>query len=110
MQSHGLIPDRETIVAVALGICQTLSDNGVKFTNLKESTRAGNRVTFIKLSDIQIEGIDIERIISENELSGDIEIGKMILNLRQAYNKTNKLPMTYEERMQAAAIPRTNRG
>jgi len=106
MQFLGLIPDKETATARTLKICQCLYEDEIDFTELKLTKTIKGKSIFITLNDIP--GIDIEQIKSKVKgISGDTKIGKMITSLRQAYNKTNRMPMSEKEREQADAIPRT---
>jgi len=76
------------------------------FTNLQLSCKKNGKKTFTTLKDIA--GLDIERIIEENGLSGEIKLGKHIYSLRRAYNGTSENLITEEEKSLAETIPRTN--
>lgn len=79
-------------------ICKILIDNGVdikKITTRKNSSN-GKRVP-TTLKDISIEGIDIDKIIMENDLDGNFPIGKYLRQYRLAYNGTQG-NLTKEER------------
>ena len=50
------------------------------------------------LKEISQEGIDIKKIIEENNLDENFNYGSKIKMLRGAYNGTEKSPITKEER------------
>ena len=67
-------------------ICKILRDNGVDFSNLKISKTVAGKQRNIILSEIEQEGVDIEKIIEENGLDGNFKIGLSITSLRRLYN------------------------
>lgn len=96
-----LARDERKVVARTLEIAEILYNNGIDLSKLKRSRIVNGKNTFIQLSDIKQDGIDIEKIIEENELDRNLPIGTMIKNLRAAYNGTAKIPITEEEKKKA---------
>ena len=68
-------------------ICKILINNGIDIQKIHSSRLIsdGKRV-YTKLKDINIEGIDINKIIIENGLDEDFPIGKYLRSYRLAYN------------------------
>lgn len=70
-------------------ICKILKDNGIdiqKISTTKNSEK-GKRV-YTTLKDININGIDINKLIQENGLDEDFQIGKYLNKYRLADNGT----------------------
>ena len=58
----------------------------------------------ILLNEIEQEGIDIIKIIEENNLSGDFPLGKRVKRVRGAYNGTDASPITETEKEEAEKL------
>lgn len=77
-----------------------LKDNGVKFEKLQ--LMKNNR--YFLLKEIQQEGIDIKRIIEENDLDENYPIGQRISAIRLAYKKTGKTPISLSEKKEVERL------
>ena len=91
-------------VTRTLEIAEILYNNGIDFIRLRRTRRVNGKTTFIKLSEIKQDGIDIEKIIEENGLDRNLPIGMMLRNLRAAYNGTSEIPITEEEKRKAEQL------
>ena len=70
-------------------ICKILVDNGVDIQKIPTTKKSSNgKRIHTTLKDINIEGIDINRIIRDNGLNGEFLIGKYLNKYRLAYNGT----------------------
>ena len=104
-QRLGLIKEyRETSVAETLRICRILSDNGIDLSKIQLSVKVNGKYKEILLNEIEQEGIDIIKIIEENNLSGDFPLGKRVKRVRGAYNGTDANPITETEKEEAEKL------
>ena len=85
-------------------ICKILKDNGVDLQKIptRISISPGQRI-YTKLKDVHIDGIDLSKIIEENELDEEYPIGSLIKNFRNAYTGTSG-NMSKEEREEAEEL------
>lgn len=90
----------KSIVSQTLEIAKMLKDNGVKFEKLQ--LMKNNR--YFLLKEIQQEGIDIKRIIEENDLDENYPIGQRISAIRLAYKKTGKTPISLSEKKEVERL------
>lgn len=91
---------KKTKITKSIEILETLKQNGVDISgiNIGTSKNGIQKVTLLK--DIQQPGVDIFKIIEDNNLNPDTEIGTIIKNLRSSYRRT-KSRMTDDERRKA---------
>ena len=95
LEELGIIPKEEkSIVAKTIEILKVLKANSVDLSKIK----TGSRKKRYLLKELRIEGIDIEKIIRENELDGDFKFGQAIGNVRQAYKGEGGYKITEEEK------------
>ncbi len=99
-----LVRTEKRAVTRTLEIAEILYSNGIDFTKLKRTRRVNGKTTFIRLSEIKQDGIDIEKIIEENALDRNLPIGTMLAHLRAAYNGTSEMPITEEEKRKAERL------
>lgn len=62
------------------------------------SHRRKGKIYFITLNEIKQEGIDIQKIINENNLDGESPFGARMANLKQAYRGTGTSTITDDEK------------
>lgn len=89
---------KERSIKETIKIIKILSENGVDFKRIKLSRRIKENTKYILLKEIQQEGIDIDKIIEENELDGDFNYGIRIMNLKQVYNGYTQYKLSDEEK------------
>ena len=79
-------------------ICKVLIDNGIDIQKISttKNSENGKRV-YTTLKDINFNGIDINKLIQENGLDEDFQIGRYLNKYRLADNGT-KGNLTKEER------------
>ena len=77
-------------VSIILEIAEILKQNGVDFTKFKLSRMVNGKQYAILLKEIKQDGVDIERIIKENNMDGEYPIGSKIKFLRILYNYGRK--------------------
>ena len=94
----------ESVIQEGIRICKILSENGVRFKKLQISNNKEGKNSFILLKEIKQEGIDINRIIEENNLNPDYDIGKKIDDIRKVYTGARRGSMTNEEKQTAEKI------
>ena len=85
--------ERKTKGQEYLELFKILKQNGVK------TERINTMIPTIR--DIKQEGIDIEKIIEENHLDGDIKIGSVVMRIRGGIrdsNSKNKIELTEKEK------------
>lgn len=99
-----LARNEKKLVARTLEIAEILHSNGIDCSKLKRTRNVNGKSIFIQLSDIKQDGIDIERIIEENELDRNLPIGTMVKYLIAAYNGTSKILITEEEKRKAEKL------
>ena len=88
----------ETEISKTLRICKILYDNGIDLKRITLNKKEKGKYRGIMLKEISQEGIDIKKIIEENNLDENFNYGSKIKMLRGAYNGTEKSPITKEER------------
>ncbi len=89
----GIMDERETKGQQYLKLFKTLKRNGVKIEEI--NTMVGT------IKDIEQEGIDIEKIIEENQLDGNLKIGSIIQRIRggiRGANPKNAIKLTEKEK------------
>ena len=100
----GLIVEKQSIISQTIKIAKILLENGVDINKIKMSTRKGNNRKFTLLKDIKQDGVDIQRIIEENELDGNFPYGKKVGQLRNAYKGIGTCAITEEERKEVEKL------
>jgi len=86
-------------------IMRILQENGVDPSKIQISytDERGNR-SYIILKDIKQDGIDIEKIITENQLDGNFKIGQKLHRFKAIYNGSHKGELSEEERKMAEEL------
>lgn len=92
------ITSLETEISKTLRICKILYDNGIDLKRITLNKKEKGKYRGIMLKEISQEGIDIKKIIEENNLDENFNYGSKIKMLRGSYNGTEKSPITKEER------------
>lgn len=96
---------QETKVSQTIKIARILSANGVDFRKVHHTARGENNTTkHFTLGEIKYENIDIERIIKENGLDPNFNLGMSIDGLRQAYRGTGGYLITNEEKKEVKEL------
>lgn len=97
--------NKKSVIAQTLEVSKILFENGIDLSKLQTSKKTkGKRVEFL-LKDLKIEGIDIRKIIEENELDENFPIGRYFRAVRSSYNETGKCSkITKEEREEAERL------
>ena len=85
---------KETAASRTIRVAKALKEGGVNFKKLILRKNG----EFIKVNEINQEGVDIDKIISEKNLDGEFEIGRGITAVRMAYRRTSTYAITEEER------------
>lgn len=89
----GIMDERETKGQQYLKLFKTLKKNGVKIEEI--NTQVGTII------EIEQEGIDIEKIIEENQLDGSLKIGSIIQRIRggiRGAKSKNAIKLTQKEK------------
>ena len=94
---------KESATAKLLRIAEVLWENGVDFSKIQFSRNIDGKQTYLLLSEIEQDGIDMQTIIEENRLDGNYRFGRNASKLRSDYNK-NSRKITDEERKKAEKI------
>ena len=95
----GLINKKKyTRTAEKLGVCKILKENGVDLSKIQLSKKINGKPQYILLKEIEQEGIDIEKIIKENGLDGELKLGQDIREVRKAYKGKETYKITEEEK------------
>lgn len=88
------VSQKETVVAKTLRIVRILKEYGVNFKNIQLQKNG----KYIKTKNISQEGVDIDKIIADNSLDGEFELGKAIFAVRTAYRGMSTYAITNEEK------------
>ncbi len=94
--------EKKSVITQTLEIVRTLQENGVDFSRLeiyKSKTKK-----YFTLGELEQAGVDIKRIIEENGLDSDFNIGRKIINLRCAYKGSKSRKITEEEKREAEEL------
>ena len=101
----GLIPkETKSAIAETLEIVKLLSENGVDITLIQTTTRKNGKKIGTVLRDIEQNGINIEKIISENNLDSNFPIGQRVKLLRSAYKGNGNCKITEQEKEEAKKL------
>lgn len=85
---------RETAVEETIRIAKILKKSGVDFKKVQYSHVENGKKHFIRLKEIEQEGIDINQIIQANGLNGDFKYGERLNALKKAYKGKGHLAIT----------------
>lgn len=94
------IEEKESVVAKTLRVMKILKENGVNLKNIQMIEKG----KFTLLSEIQQEGINIEKIIENNDLKRDFQYGMRLMELKETYKGRTKCKITEEERRMAEEL------
>ncbi len=94
----GLIKEKCGWVAQALEILRILKANGVDLSRIKMTKGQRGKQVPILLGDIKQDGIDIQKIITENGLDAKYEYGKNVKKLTSSYRGYGTCAITEEEK------------
>ncbi len=86
-----------TSVETTIKIIEILKENGINLGTFKYSKSENGRITHKKLEELEIDGKDINKIINENNLNGQIKLYSRIANLKETYNGRRKGKITEEQ-------------
>ena len=89
---------KESVAEEFLRISELLKDNGVDLRRIHISKTVNGKSTFVKLSEIEQKGIDINKIIEENNLDGDFEFGSRLQSLRATNNGRSMLKLESKDK------------
>lgn len=93
-------------ISEALEVLVILTENGVDIRKIPiKKTDKDGKQKYIVLKDIKQYGIDIDKIISENNLAPDFPIGSRIHKIRDTYNaiergKKTQYKLTKEQKLE----------
>lgn len=93
-----------TVASDTLKVARILSANGVDLTKIKLSKVVDGKQQYILLGEIKQEGIDIGKIIEENNLDSEFPYGKRIEALRSAYRGKHEYAITEIEKREAEEL------
>ena len=94
-----LVPTKRRIVPNTINIARVLINNGIDIQNFPLARKVNGKLSYTLLKEIKQEGIDINRIIEENDLNPNFKIGRNLSMLRDSYNGTSKtVVITDDER------------
>ena len=93
-----IIKNKKDIITETIEIASILKKNGVNLSKVQLTKVEKGKSIFILLKEIKQEGIDIERIIKENNLDGDFPLGNRINSLKRSYKGTSKKSINAEEK------------
>jgi len=94
----GIIKEKRRWVIQALEILRILKANGVDLSKTQITKGQKGKQVPILLGDIKQDGIDIQKIITENGLDTEYEYGKNVKKLRSAYKGYGTCAITEEEK------------
>ena len=98
-EKFGLIPQNEkSVVAETLGIVKILMANGIDVNKIKLTNTVKGKTSPILLKEIKQDGIDIDKIISENGLDPEFKFGYRMGLLKQAFKGTSAVLITDDEK------------
>ncbi len=104
-EEWGLIPEEEkTVVTQALEIAETLIKKGVILRGIHLSHSENGKRKYFLVSEINQEGIDIEKIIEETGIKGNYCLGNGIKAIREAYTGSSEYIITEEQRKKAVEL------
>jgi len=89
---------KETMVEETIRVAKILKENRVNLSRIQLSLHTNDKKKFIKLGEIKQAGIDIEKIIEENDLDREFLYGKKVSMIREAYNGIGTYSITEEEK------------
>ena len=81
-----------------LNYIKILSKNGLNFENFQTTKTKKGEKHYYLLSEIAQKGIDINKIIEENDLDPNFPIGRRILAIKQAYNNTSSTTISSSQK------------
>jgi len=76
----------------------------VDLEKIRLSKSVNGKQKYIKLKEIKQEGINIEKIIKENNLDGEFPYGVRVNGIRQAYNGKGMYAITKQEKKLAKKL------
>ena len=105
-EKFGIVnPDPEkSVIAKTLKVARILHRAGVDLSIISLNRGIDGKTRPICLSEIQQEGIDINKIIEENDLDPRFEYGRGVIVLRATYNGTRKNKITESEKREAESL------
>lgn len=95
---------KETVIAQTIKISKILKENGVKIYKIKLKVMRDGDLKYILLKEIKQEGIDIEKIIKENNLDGDFPWGQRFSNMKSAYKGKTTSKMTESQKKEVEEL------
>ncbi len=98
------LSEKETSLKRALKIARILKVNGVDLSTLQLTKIVNGRTKYRLLEELEQEGVDIPKIIEENELDGKFEIGAKLMAIKRAYNGVGVYEMDKKERREVERI------
>ena len=78
------------MVQETIAIARILKREGVNLSQIQLKYSRKGKAYFPTLNDIKQEGIDIQKIIDENNLDGEFPFGRKMERLKQVYRGTGK--------------------
>ena len=87
-----------------LEVAEILYNNGIDLEHLQLSKLVNGTRIYTKILDIRQDGIDVAKIIEENELDGNLKIGESIGKLRSGYKGKKTIIITEEEKRKAETL------
>ena len=95
----------KTMVEKFLDIARILKNNGVELSKIQNQYTYEGKRKYVLLKEIKQDGIDIEKIILENNLDGNFNWGGKLARLRKAYYGSSKeTPMTEEQKKETKEL------
>ena len=89
--------EKESVISELLKISKILKDNGVNLSTLQLSREENGKLIYFKLSELHQKGVDIAKIIEENDLNGNFLYGKKVRVLRRTYSGNGRYKLTLED-------------
>ena len=96
--------EKEFAAEETLRVAKILHDNKLDIQKVPLHIVKNKKPQPIKLGEVKQEGIDMEKIISENNLDKDFKLGKRLNSIRQAYRGKITPALTPEERKLAEEL------
>ena len=93
-----------SVAEQTLVIARKLKQNGVDLRNIQLGKTINKKKKYILLKEVNQEGIDINKIIKEENLDGELELGKMISAIRLGYNGKGNYVINDEEKREAEEL------
>lgn len=97
VEEAGLI-EKETIIKKVIKIGTILNENGVELHRVPMTRRINGKVKYILLKEISQKGIDMDKIIKENNLDPDFNWGICVMFIKRAYKGKEHVKMSEKER------------